>query len=183
VSAQRDVLERTGEAFEADEHLTVLGRRLQVGEMAPPFELDLLEPSTGSIVHRRLADSRGHVRLLNVVNSLDTPVCAIETRRFETARAGLPDDIVVLTISMDLPYAQARWNAEQGVTHGALSAHRSEDFGLAYGTQIREWRLLQRAVFVIDRDDRLVHVEYVADQMAQPDYEAALSAAQAAARR
>jgi thiol peroxidase len=93
----------------------------------------------------------------------------------------LPDDIVVLTISMDLPYAQARWNAEVGVTHRALSAHRSEVFGRAYGTQIVEWRLLQRAVFVVDRNDRIVHVEYVADQMAEPDYSAALAGARAAA--
>jgi thiol peroxidase len=174
-------VERTGEAFEAGEQLTVLGRRLEVGEAAPPFELDMLDPASGSIVRQTLADTRGRVRLLNDVNSLDTPVCAIETRRFETARAELPDDIVVLTISMDLPYAQARWNAEAGVTHRALSAHRSEAFGRAYGTQIVEWRLLQRAVFVIDRDDRIVHVEYVADQLAEPDYAAALAAARSAA--
>ncbi len=173
--------ERTGEAFELDERLTVLGRRLEPGEMAPAFELDLLDPDSGIIVPQTLSDTAGRVRLLNVVNSLDTPVCAIETRRFEAARTELPDDIVVLTISMDLPYAQARWNVEAGVTHRALSAHRSEDFGRAYGTQIREWRLLQRAVFVVGRDGRLVHVEYVADQMAQPDYDAALTAARMAA--
>jgi len=174
--------ERTGEAFEAEEQLTVLGRRLEEGERAPAFELDRLDPATGAIVREGLGDSAGRVRLLNVVNSLDTPVCAIETRRFEAARADLPDSIVVLTISMDLPYAQARWNAETGVTHRALSAHRTEAFGLAYGTFIPEWRLLQRAVFVIGRDDRLVHVEYVADQATEPDYERALAAARAAAR-
>ena len=129
----------------------------------------MLDPATGTIVQQGLNDTRGRVRLLNVVNSLDTPVCAVETRRFEEERKELPDDVVVMTVSMDLPYAQARCDAEAGVTHRALSAHRSGDFGIAYGTQIREWRLLQRAVFVIDRDDRLVHVEYVADQMAQPD--------------
>jgi len=181
VTDQPDIPERSGEAFEGEERLTVLGRRLAPGEIAPPFELDMLEPSTGAVVRQQLSDTTGRVRLLNVVNSLDTPVCARETRRFEAARGELPNDIVVLTISMDLPYAQARWNAEAGVTHRALSAHRSEAFGRAYGTQIREWRLLQRAVFVIDRDDRLVHVEYVADQMAEPDYEVALAAARSAA--
>ncbi|HKB28129.1 MAG TPA: thiol peroxidase [Candidatus Limnocylindrales bacterium] len=177
-----DNVDRVAEAFELDERLTVGGRRLVPGEVAPNFDLDRLDPATGVIGHRRLADTAGRVRLLNVVNSLDTSVCAIETRRFEAAQATLSDAIVVFTISMDLPYAQARWNAEAGVTHETLSAHRSEDFGLAYGTLIREWRLLQRAVFVIDRKDRLTHVEYVADQMAQPDYEAALSAARAAAQ-
>ena len=177
-----DIVERLGEAFELGEQLTVEGRRLEPGDVAPPFELDVLDPSTGAIGRERLSDTTGLVRLLNVVNSLDTPVCAIETRRFEAARADLPDSIVVLTISMDLPYAQARWNAEAGVTHRALSAHREPAFGRAYGTLIREWRLLQRAVFVIGRDDRLVHVEYVADQMAQPDYDAALAAARKAAR-
>jgi thiol peroxidase len=172
---------REGEAFEFDQRLTVVGLRLQPGEAAPPFELDLLDPASGAIAHRRLSDTAGQVRLLNVVNSLDTTVCAIETRRFDAARADLPADIVVLTISMDLPFAQARWNAEAGVAHQSLSAHRSEAFGRAYGTLIREWRLLQRAVFVIDRNDQLVHVEYVADQMAQPDYDAALAAARTAA--
>lgn len=173
---------RADEAFELDERLTIAGRQLKPGDVAPPFQLDLLDPTSGLLSHVRLSDTAGLVRLLNVVNSLDTTVCAIETRRFEAARAELPDDIVVLTISMDLPFAQARWNVEAGVAHQALSAHRSEDFGRAYGTLIREWRLLQRAVFVIDRDDRLVHVEYVADQMAQPDYDAALAAARTAAR-
>jgi thiol peroxidase len=171
---------RTGEAFEAGERLTVLGRRLEVGEHAPAFELDRLDPAPGAIVRESLGDTEGRVRLLNVVNSLDTPVCAIETRRFEAARADLPDSIVVLTISMDLPYAQARWNAEAGVTHRALSAHRTEAFGIAYGTFIPEWRLLQRAVFVICRDDRIVHVEYVADQATEPDYDRALNAARMA---
>jgi thiol peroxidase len=175
------IVERVGEAFELGERLTVEGRRLESGAVAPPFELDVLDPVTDAVGRERLSDTAGLVRLLNVVNSLDTPVCAIETRRFEAARSSLPEGIVVLTISMDLPYAQARWNAEAGVTHRALSAHRSEAFGRAYGTLIREWRLLQRAVFVIDRHDRLVHVDYVADQMAQPDYDAALEAARRAA--
>jgi thiol peroxidase len=173
--------ERTGEAFEAGEQLTVLGRKLGVGEPAPSFELDMLDGSTGAVVRRTLADTAGQVRVLNVVNSLDTTVCAIETRRFEALIPELPDDIVVLTISMDLPYAQERWKTESGVTHPALSAHRSEAFGIAYGTQIREWRLLQRAVFVVDRDGGIVHAEYVADQMAQPDYDAAIAAARTAA--
>jgi thiol peroxidase len=120
------------------------------------------------------------VRLLNVVNSLDTPVCNIETRRWIGLRGQLPDDVAVLTISMDLPFAQARWTAAEGVSHETLSSHKSERFGRDYGVLIKEWRLLQRAVFVIDRHDRIAYAEYVADQMREPEYEPALEAARAA---
>jgi len=83
---------------------------------------------------------------------------------------------------MDLPYAQARWNAAEAVSHPSLSAHRDEAFGRDYGVLVKEWRLLQRAVFVIDAADRIVYDEYVADQMREPNYEAALAAATIAAR-
>jgi thiol peroxidase len=82
---------------------------------------------------------------------------------------------------MDLPFAQARWQTAESVTHPALSSHRSEQFGRDYGVLIKEWRLLQRAVFVIGRDNRLVYVEYVADQMREPDYGAAVAAVKSAA--
>src|SRR5258707_11528886 len=172
--------ERTGEAFELGEQLTLVGKKLQPGEQAPSFILDYLDP-TDSAIHRvQLEDSAGTVRLLNVVNSLDTPVCHVETRRWDSLRAQLPAHVVVQTISMDLPYAQARWKAAEGVTHEVLSSHKSEQFGRDYGVLIKEWRLLQRAVFVIDSNGRLVYVEYVPDQMREPDYDAALQAARAA---
>jgi thioredoxin-dependent peroxiredoxin len=85
------------------------------------------------------------------------------------------------SISMDLPFAQGRWQNAAGVTHQALSAHRSEQFGRDYGVLLKEWRLLQRAVFVIDRHDRVIYAEDVADQMREPDYAAALTAARQAA--
>ena len=172
--------ERAGEAFELGEQLTVVGRKLTPGDPAPAFVLDTLDPRRG-MRQVRLADSAGTVRLLNVVNSLDTPVCHVETRRWESSLASLPPGIGVFTVSMDLPYAQSRWQAAEGVTHAVLSAHRDERFGRDYGVLIKEWRLLQRAVFVIDRHDRVVYAEYVADQMREPDYEAALAAARAAA--
>ena len=115
------------------------------------------------------------VRLLNVVNSLDTPVCHVETHRWEALRADLPENVRVYTVSMDLPFAQARWQQAESVTHQALSAHRNEQFGRDYGVLIKEWRLLQRAVFVIDADGRIAYAEYVPDQMREPDYDAALS--------
>ena len=172
--------ERTGEAFEMGEQLTVVGRRLLVGASAPAFELDWLNPDDSAIHSVKLADSDGQVRLLNLVNSLDTPVCHIETHRWDTLRAQLPPEVVVYTISMDLPFAQERWAKSEGVTHALLSSHRSTQFGEDYGVLIKEWRLLQRAVFVLDRAGSVVHAEYVGDQMTEPDYSAAVAAAKAA---
>jgi thioredoxin-dependent peroxiredoxin len=174
------VMERVGEAFELDEQLTILGRQLRVGDLAPDFALESFDPETQAMRVVRLGDTSGRVRLLNVVNSVDTPVCHIETRRWDGLRADLPDEVVLFTISMDLPFAQARWRSTERVGHELLSAHKDEGFGRAYGVFVKEWRLLQRAVFVIDRADRIVYADYVADQMAQPDYDAALTAAQVA---
>jgi thiol peroxidase len=173
--------ERPGEAFELGMVLTVMGRKLEPGTRAPEFGLDALNPADSTIHTVSLADSAGKVRLLNVVNSLDTPVCHVETRRWEEQRTDLPAGVVVYTVSMDLPFAQGRWQTSEGVTHQMLSAHRSEQFGRDYGVLIKEWRLLQRAVFVIGRDDRLVYAEYVPDQMAEPDYAAAVAAVRRAA--
>src|SRR5215213_5028930 len=173
--------ERVGEAFELGEPLTVVGARLRPGDPAPDFVLAHVDPATQTLRPVGLADSAGRVRLLNVVNSLDTPVCHAETRRWEQRRADLPPGTVVHTVSMDLPYAQARWQTAEGVAHPVLSAHRAEAFGVAYGVLLKEWRLLQRAVFVIDRADRIAHAEYVADQLREPDYDAAVGAVRRAA--
>lgn len=187
--------ERTDEAFELGERLTVVGKKLLPGEIAPDFVLDYLARDDTNIRKVQLADSAGKVRLLSVVNSLDTPVCQTETQRWEQLSKDLSADVCVYslrrweqlskelssgfqiyTISMDLPFAQVRWRSAEGITHCSLSAHRHERFGEDYGVLIKEWRLLQRAVFVIDRQDRVTYAEYVADQMQEPDYEAALEA-------
>jgi thiol peroxidase len=172
--------ERQGEAFEFDERLTILGRKLEPGMLAPDFALDTFDAEQGALRTVHLTDSAGSARVLNVVNSLDTPVCQIETRRWENMLADLPGSVIIKTISMDLPFAQARWKAAEGVAHQALSAHKSEQFGRDYGVLIKEWRLLQRAVFVIDGVGRIRYAEYVPDQMREPDYDAALQAAHAA---
>jgi thiol peroxidase len=174
--------ERTGEAFELGEQLTVVGSKLQQGDTAPEFELDHFDQANEEMRTVRLSDSAGNVRLLSVVNSLDTPVCHVETHRFEDSRSDLPPDVRVYTISMDLPFAQARWHQTENVSHQSLSSHRDEQFGRDYGVLLKEWRLLQRAVFVVDKNDRIIHAEYVADQMTEPDYEAALEAARKAAQ-
>ena len=105
-----------------------------------------------------------------------------KTKRFNEEAAKL-SGVDIYTVSMDLPFAQLRWRTTESVSHGALSSHRSEAFGKAYGVLLKEWRLLERAVFVIDGTGRLTHVEYVPDQLAEPDYDAALEAARSAAGR
>ena len=167
--------ERTGEAFELDEQLTVTGRKLLVGEAAPEFTLDWLDSGSGGIGQVQLADSAGSVRLLNVINSIDTPVCHVETLAWQQ-RLRTDAAVRIYTISMDLPFALERWRVAQGVDHMLLSSHRSEQFGQDYGVGITEWRLLQRAVFVIDAQGHVAHAEYVADQMREPDYDAAVAA-------
>ena len=139
----------------------MLGAALAVGDEAPPFQLQWLPTPDDEPREIDLASSAGE--------SASCTWCTPSTRRSASAActassscgATLPDDVDVYTVSMDLPYAQARLNRAEGVQHRALSAHRGEDFGRDYGVLIREWRLLQRSVFVIDRDDRLVYVEYV----------------------
>jgi len=175
--------ERRGEAFEGDVRLTVIGPRLEPGDAAPDFALDALAPGEALPREVTLAGGSGRVRLLHVVNSLDTPVCHVGAHRFEAMRAAdrLPG-VDLYTVSMDLPFAQARWRAAEHVDHETLSSHRSEAFGRAYGVLLREWRLLQRAVFVIDGNGRIAHAEYVADQMAEPDYDAAAAVARSLAQ-
>ncbi len=102
------VVERTGEAFELGERLTVLGRKLRPGDTAPPFTLDCLDAPDGALGTVSLADSRGSVRLLTVINSIDTPVCQVESRQWELRLPDLPAGTGILTISMDLPFALAR---------------------------------------------------------------------------
>jgi thiol peroxidase len=184
VAADRRSIERPGAASEFGQALTVLGTQLAVAEQAPPFVLDWLPSPDDETRTIELSSTAGDVRLLHVVLSVDTPVCHRGLQRFDELReSDLPDDVHVYTVSMDLPFAQARFNRAESVQHRTLSAHRSEDFGRDYGVLIREWRLLQRSVFVIGRDDRLAHVEYVVDQLQEPDYTAAVSAARAAAQR
>ena len=167
--------ERVGGAVEDGQSLTVLGRMLGPGETAPDFALDHFTGTSMDTV--RLADLAGQVVVLNVVNSVDTPVCNVQTRRVDS----LFPDAKVLTVSMDLPFALLRWTNDAGVTHPAVSSHRSEDFGRDYGVLIKEWRALQRAVLVLDRDGRVVHAQYVPDQNHEPDYDAAVAAAREAA--
>ena len=168
--------ERRGEAFAGTEQLTVLGRQLQAGDPAPDFRLEYLDLADLAVRTISLADSTRQVRLLSVVNSLQRPLCQHVTRQWEALCAALPPEACIYTVSRDSPQMQASFQDSAGVLHQALSAQRSEQFGQDYGVWLKEWRLFQRAVFVLDRHDRIVYAEYVADQLREPDYAAALQA-------
>lgn len=157
--------------------LTLIGPELQPGADAPEFTaLD------GKMNEVHLADSQGKTRIFSVVPSLDTPVCDQQTRRFNQEAEKLGDDVVVYTVSADLPFAQGRWCGAAGCDQVVcLSDHRDMSFGDAYGTHVKELRLDSRAVFVVDPHDKVVHAEYVKEIGEHPDYDAALEAAKKAA--
>lgn len=182
LAANGGVLERRGEAALLSNPLTVLGPRLRPGDRAPGFTLTDFDPASFQLKPFSLGELRGKTVLLSVVVSLDTPVCHVETRRWEDETRGIPG-VEIITISADLPFAQARWKQAEGVNHRTLSAYRDEHFGIDYGVLVHESRLLQRSVFVIDRDGRLTHVEYVREQTEEPNYEAALEAARRTANQ
>ncbi|GGJ96662.1 putative thiol peroxidase [Lentibacillus kapialis] len=155
--------------------VTLLGNEIAVGDKAPDFTVlanDLQEVS--------LSDYKGKVKLIAAVPSVDTGVCSDETKRFNEEADKL-ENVHVLTISMDLPFAQGRWCAANGVKNlDTLSDHRNSDFGEKYGVLIKELRLLARAVFVVDSNDNVTYVEYVNEVTNLPDFDSALEAAQKA---
>jgi thiol peroxidase len=168
-------LERHDVVTRAGQPLTLLGPELKVGDKAPDV---LLTRNDMTDVH--LGDFAGKAILLSAVPSLDTAVCDLETRRFNEEAAKLTG-VVVLTVSMDLPFAQARWCGAHDIKNLiTLSDYKTQDFGKAYGVLIKESRLLARTVFVIGKDGRIVYIQRVADLTRQPDYDAALASAQAA---
>lgn len=163
---------RTGAVSFKGNPVDLVGPELKVGAKAPDFALQRQDMS-----EETLASSAGTRRVILTMPSLDTPVCATETRRFNE-EVGKLQGVTVLAVSMDLPFAQKRWCGAEGVEGvRTLSAHRSEQFGHAYGVSIAAGpltRLLARAVFVVDGDGTLRHVEYVKDIASEPDYAAAL---------
>lgn len=172
---------RIGEAFAGTEHLTVIGSRLHPGESAPDYCLIYLDLVDLAVHTVRLSELTGIVRLFSMVNSVERPVCQEVTQRWEALREALPPEAYIYTISMDTPQVQADFQDRTGVLHQSLSAHQNVQFGRNYGVWLKEWHLLQRSVVVIDRNDRIVYAEYVADQLREPDYAAALQAVQQAA--
>lgn len=165
--------ERTGLVTLQGNPVALLGPELKVGDKAPDFTLLKNDMSPAS-----LADYKGKVIVLSVVPSLDTPVCDTQTRKFNEQAAALGDNVVILTVSVDLPFAQARWCGAAGVDKvTTLSDHREASFGAAYGLLIAGLRLLARAVLVIDPQGVIQYVQLVAEVATEPDYDAALAAA------
>ena len=165
--------ERTGKVTFQGNPLTLLGPELKVGDKAPDFRVvdRQLKPVT-------LADSAGKTRIISAVPSLDTPVCDTETRRFNREAAQLPENIVVLTVSMDLPFAQQRWCAASDIDRvQTLSDYQEMSFGLAYGVLIKELKLLSRSIIVVDDKDIIRYIQHVPEITNEPDYLAVLQAA------
>lgn len=164
--------ERTGIVTMKGNPVTLLGNEIAVGDAAPDVELTATDLSPV-----RISAYRGKVCVISSVPSLDTPVCDMETRRFNKEAASLGEDVAILTVSMDLPFAQSRWCGAAGADRVVtLSDHRTAAFGEAYGVLIKGVRLLARAVFVMDREGVVRYVQTVGEIASEPDYDAVIAA-------
>jgi thioredoxin-dependent peroxiredoxin len=164
--------ERTGVVTLKGNPLTLIGPEVKVGDKAPDFSSlkGLGAPIT-------LADLEGKVKVFNVIISVDTPVCDVQTKRFNQEAANLGDDVVILTLSMDLPFALGRYCAAEGIDKvQTASDYKDASFGEAYGVLIKEHRLLARALFVVDKDDIVRYAEYVPEVATEPNYDPAIAA-------
>lgn len=164
--------ERTGIITFKGNPFTLLGPEIKVGDKAPDFTVvdNGLAPVT-------LASYSGKIKVISAVPSLDTPVCDTETRRFNQEAAGLPENVVVLTVSLDLPFAQKRWCGGAGIDRvTTLSDYQERSFASAYGVLIKELKLLSRAIFVIDASDTIRYIQIVPEVTSEPDYAAVMAA-------
>jgi len=158
--------------------VNVEGPELKVGDKAPGFKLQA--SAADGLGDVSLESYAGKTVLFSVVPSLDTPVCSIQTKKFNERAAELPENVEFVTVSTDLPFAQSRYCGAEGISKvKAVSDHRDANFGKAYGVLITEGplnRVLSRAVFVVGPDGLLKHVQYVPEVATEPDYDAALAA-------
>jgi thioredoxin-dependent peroxiredoxin len=169
-------IERFGDYTSKGNPLTVIGEKLKVGDKAPDFTLAANDLSRVS-----LSDFAGKVCLISVVPSLDTGLCDAQTRRFNQEAADLGDNVVVLTVSAEHPFNQRRWCGAAGIDRvQVLSDHMDMSFGTAYGTYVKELRLEQRSIFVVDASGTITYVEYLPELTQHPDYESAVAAAKTA---
>jgi thiol peroxidase len=164
--------ERAGLVTMRGNPVILLGNEVKIGDAAPNFtvvDTDLKPVEFSSF--------QGKVCIISSAPSLDTPVCDASTRRFNREAAGLDPEVAILAISMDLPFAQARWRGATGIDAvRTFSDHRDASFGTAYGVLIKDLRLLARAVFVVNQDGKVEHAEIVKEIADQPDFDAALAA-------
>ncbi len=171
------VIEREGLIQFGGKDATVVGPDVKVGDQALDFSVHAQDWST----FQGLENTQGKVRIIAALPSLETSVCDRETRRFNEAAAGLSEDVVILVISADLPFTQKRWCGAAGIDQvSVLSDHKDVDFGSKYGCLLKDQRILRRAVFVIDKRDQVVYVEYMPAIGEEPAYEQVLEAAEEA---
>lgn len=166
------MIERTGVITFKGNPFILLGPEIKVGDKAPDFTVvdNALAPVS-------LANYPGKIKVISAVPSLDTPVCDTETRRFNQEAAGFPESVVVLTVSLDLPFAQKRWCGAAGIDRvTTLSDYQDRSFASAFGVLIKELKLLARAVFVIDANDIVRYIQIVPEVTAEPDYGAVTGA-------
>ena len=157
--------------------LTLAGQEVKVGAPAPDFKLHYFE---GGLKELKLSDLKGKPTILSVVPSLDTPVCQLQTKKFNEALGGLGDKVNALTVSLDLPFAQNRFCGAEKITNiRCASDYQDRNFGNSYGVLIEELKILSRAIFVLDANGKVVYAEYVPEVASEPNYENALSALKA----
>jgi thiol peroxidase len=154
--------------------LTLIGPEIKVGDTAPNFKL-----LNSSLQEVTLDSFKGKTLIISVAPSLDTPVCSLQTQRFNKEIPQLPAGVEVITVSADLPFAQARFCGAEGIKMITLSDHRDMAFGDAYGTHIKELRLETRSIFVVGKDGKIKHVEIVKEVTEHPNYDEALKVAKA----
>lgn len=152
--------------------LTLMGTVLNVGDTVP--DIEVLDNDLNAV---KLSAFKGKICVISAVPSLDTPTCDVETRRFNETAGQLGDDVVILTLSTDLPFAQKRWCGAAGVDKVVtLSDHREAVFGSAFGVLIKELRLLARSIFVADRKGVIQYIQHVKELSEEPDYDAVIEA-------
>jgi thiol peroxidase len=166
------IQERTGAATVGGNPVTLLGPEIKDGDQAPDFKVnkDLMTEVS-------LSDYDGKVKLISVVPSVDTGTCDAQTRRFNVEADKMGDNVVILTISVDLPFAQSRFCGAAGIDKiVTLSDYKHRAFGQAYGVLIKEIQLDQRAIFILDANNTVHYVEYLTEMSEHPNYDAALNA-------
>ena len=165
--------ERSGIITFKGNPFTLIGPELKVGDKAPDFSV--VDNGLAAVT---LASYAGKIKIISSVPSIDTPVCDTETRRFNQGAALLPGNVVVLTVSADLPFAQKRWCGAAGIDKVVmLSDYRERSFATNYGVLIKELLLLSRAIFIVDADDVIRYIQIVPEVTSEPDYDAVIEAA------
>ncbi len=164
--------ERSGVITMHGDGLVLVGNEVKVGDAAPDCVL-----AANDLSEVKLSSFKGKVTVVSAVPSLDTPVCDVETRRFNEEAGKLGDDVAVVTVSADLPFAQGRWCGAAGVDNVVtLSDYRDAAFGESFGVLIKGLRLLARAIFVIDKEGVVKYIQIVPELTNEPDYDAVITA-------